>query len=75
MDYSYEGINQAAAGLKKLLPANFTAEICIICGSGLSALSQAVTAPRCEVPYSQVKGFPISTGQSGIFNGDIIVLN
>jgi purine-nucleoside phosphorylase len=54
---------EAAEGLKRLLPVDFVPEIGIICGSGLSGLQQAVTGPRVEVPYSEIKGFPASTGE------------
>jgi purine-nucleoside phosphorylase len=64
MHHSYENIVEAAEGLKRLLPADFVPEIGIICGSGLSGIQQAVTGPRIEVSYSEIKGFPVSTGRS-----------
>jgi purine nucleoside phosphorylase len=63
MFHSFENFSEAAEGLKKLLPEVFTPEIGIICGSGLSGLQQAVTGPRIEVPYNEIKGFPVSTGE------------
>ena len=61
--HSYESFVEAAEGLKKLLSEGFVPEIGIICGSGLSSLADAVTGPRIEVPYSKIKGFPVSTGK------------
>ena len=63
MHHSFEDFAEAAEGLKRLLPVDFVPEIGIICGSGLSGLQQAVTGPRVEVPYSEIKGFPVSTGE------------
>ena len=63
MHYKFKDFQEAAEGLKKLLPEDFIPEVGIICGSGLSGLQEAVTGLRIEVPYSDIKGFPISTGQ------------
>lgn len=58
-------IRNAAEGLRKLLPNGFVPEIGIVGGSGLSTLEQALhPTMRVEVEYGQIKGFPISTGQS-----------
>lgn len=59
----YEDFVESAEAIKKLLPADFVPEIGVICGSGLSGIQQAVTGPRVEVPYNEIKGFPVSTGR------------
>lgn len=64
MGFSYESVKEAVDGLKAILPAGFVPQFGIIGGSGLSALEKAIEGPRQEVPYGQVKGFPISTGKS-----------
>ena len=64
MDFSYESIKQAVDGLKTVLPAGFVPQFGIIGGSGLSALEKAIEGPRQEIPYGQIKGFPVSTGKS-----------
>lgn len=61
--HSYENFVESAEAIKKLLPADFVPEIGVICGSGLSGIQQAVTGPRVEVPYNEIKGFPVSTGR------------
>lgn len=63
MHHKFESFVEAAEGLKKRLPAEFVPQIGIVCGSGLSGLQEAVTGPRIEIPYSEIKGFPVSTGK------------
>ena len=63
MHQSFENFIEAAEGLKKLLPVDFVPEIGIICGSGLSGIQEAIIESRVEIPYSEIKGFPVSTGQ------------
>jgi len=64
MECSYESIKQAVVGLKAVLPAGFVPQFGIIGGSGLSVLEKAIGGQRHEIPYDQIKGFPISTGRS-----------
>jgi hypothetical protein len=64
MAVTFDSIKQAVGGLKALLPEGFVPQFGIIGGSGLSALETAIEGPRTEVPYEQIQGFPISTGQS-----------
>jgi purine nucleoside phosphorylase len=63
MHHKYESFVEAAEVLRKRLPEDFVPKIAIICGSGLSGVQEAVTGPRVEVPYSEIKGFPVSTGK------------
>jgi purine-nucleoside phosphorylase len=63
MAITIESIQEAADGLKAILPEDFRPEIGIIGGSGLSALEHAVDEPKWEVPYGKIKGFPVSTGK------------
>jgi purine-nucleoside phosphorylase len=63
MHHTFENFVEAADYLKSLLPKDFVPEIGIICGSGLSGVQEAVNGPRVEVPYSKIKGFPVSTGE------------
>ena len=63
MQHTFENFAEAAECLTRLLPAGFAPEIGVICGSGLSSLQESVTGPRVEVPYSEIKGFPVSTGK------------
>ena len=63
MHHKYESFVEAAEVLTKRLPEGFVPEIGIICGSGLSGVEAAVIGPRVEVPYSEIKGFPLSTGK------------
>lgn len=60
---TFESMRESADGLRKILPDDFTPQTGIICGSGLSTLHLAVHEPRFEVPYSKIKGFPVSTGE------------
>jgi len=62
MAITLQDITQAVDKLKTYLPQDFTPQIGIIGGSGLSALHEAVQEPRIEVSYADIKGFPVSTG-------------
>lgn len=68
MHHTFENFVEAAEHIKSLLPVDFVPEIGIICGSGLSGVVEAVTGPRVEVPYSEIKGFPVSTGKLDIMD-------
>jgi purine nucleoside phosphorylase len=67
MSNTFEAIRDAADGLKSFLPKGFEPYIGIICGSGLSGIAEAIEAidggVRDEISYSEIKGFPISTGE------------
>ena len=75
MDITYESIQEAATALRKFLPKDFAPKIGIICGSGLSAIADAVDAivvdgVRDEISYRDIKGFPVSGGKFAITVGE-----
>lgn len=68
MDITYESIQEAASALRKFLPEGFAPQVGIICGSGLSAIADAVSpivvdGVRDEISYRDIKGFPVSGGK------------
>lgn len=73
MDPAFVPYRLAAACLKaKLQDANIpNPEIGIICGSGLSGLSQALEGPTLSVPYGLIDGFPSHCTVSG-HKGEIV---
>lgn len=65
MSNTFESIQAAADGLRSFLPKGFEPRVGIICGSGLSGIAEAINSiegVRDEISYSEIKGFPVSTG-------------
>ncbi|KAE8451831.1 hypothetical protein EG329_002671 [Mollisiaceae sp. DMI_Dod_QoI] len=76
---------EAVDYIRSILPESFVLEIGIIGGSGLSGLDMALGGARLEVPYKDIKGFPVSTvdghagklvfGYIGITNTPAVLMN
>lgn len=66
MATTFQDIIAAVDKLRTFLPQDFTPQIGIIGGSGLSALHEAIQEPRIEVSYADINGFPVSTGTTCI---------
>jgi purine-nucleoside phosphorylase len=60
--YARAGIT--ADFLRRDLPAQLQRPVvAVVCGSGLGGLADEVEAePKVVVPYSDISGFPVSTG-------------
>ena len=59
--------------LRRDLPAQLQRpKVAVICGSGLGGLAEEIEAdPRVDVPYSDIPGFPVSTGMSSMDQQDL----
>jgi len=60
----HERATATADTIRAYLPESLKSpKIAIICGSGLGGLANTIDPePRVELPYSQIDGFPVSTG-------------
>jgi len=61
----YERAAYTVETLRKGLPKELqNPKVAIVCGSGLGGLADTVDAsPKAEIPYDNVPGFPVSTGE------------
>jgi purine nucleoside phosphorylase len=67
MEITFDSIFEASESLKKFLPKGFEPKIGIICGSGLSAIADAIEPIdeiRDELSYADINGFPVSGGKN-----------
>ena len=66
MSKEYEKLQKAVDAVRKI--TDFVPDIALVLGSGLGGYADSIK-PVCEIPYSDLPGFPVSTvqGHSGKF--------
>ena len=66
MSKEYEKLQKAVEAVRKV--TDFVPDIALVLGSGLGGYADSIK-PVCEIPYSDLPGFPVSTvqGHSGKF--------
>jgi purine-nucleoside phosphorylase len=66
----YSRASITAEFLRRDLPAHLQhPKVAVVCGSGLGGLADEVEADsKVEIPYSDISGFPVSTGMLSMFS-------